>query len=133
MVGDNGIQLSGGQKQRVAIARAILKDPRILLLDEATSALDVKSEQMVQEALERMMANRTTILVSHRLTTVRNADMIAVMHRGSIVEKGWCFCRYGHKFYHPIKLLNIADFHCCSFHQVHTLNFLRIKVEHIPD
>ncbi|KAH7676294.1 Xenobiotic-transporting ATPase protein, partial [Dioscorea alata] len=88
IVGDNGIQLSGGQKQRVAIARAILKDPRILLLDEATSALDVKSEQLVQEALERMMANRTTILVAHRLTTVRNADMIAVMHRGSIVEKG---------------------------------------------
>lgn len=88
MVGEHGVQLSGGQKQRVAIARAILKDPRILLLDEATSALDAESERVVQEALDRVMVNRTTVLVAHRLTTVRNADMIAVIEKGKIVEKG---------------------------------------------
>lgn len=87
-VGEHGTQLSGGQKQRVAIARAILKDPRILLLDEATSALDSESERIVQEALDRIMVNRTTVVVAHRLSTVRNADMIAVVHRGKIVEKG---------------------------------------------
>ncbi|KAF8042949.1 hypothetical protein BT93_A1322 [Corymbia citriodora subsp. variegata] len=88
MVGDHGTQLSGGQKQRVAIARAILKDPRILLLDEATSALDAESERIVQEALDRIMGNRTTVIVAHRLSTVRNANMIAVIHRGKMVEKG---------------------------------------------
>ncbi|PKI64268.1 hypothetical protein CRG98_015341 [Punica granatum] len=88
MVGEHGTQLSGGQKQRIAIARAILKNPKILLLDEATIALDAESERTVQDALDRVMENRTTIVVALRLTTIRNANIIAVVHKGKFVEQG---------------------------------------------
>jgi ATP-binding cassette subfamily B (MDR/TAP) protein 1 len=87
-VGDQGIQLSGGQKQRVAIARSLLRNPTILLLDEATSALDTQSERVVQEALDSLMAERTTIMIAHRLSTVRKATNIIVMDEGSIIEQG---------------------------------------------
>lgn len=87
-VGDSGGKLSGGQKQRISIARAVLKNPPIMILDEATSALDTESERLVQEALENMMKNRTSIVIAHRLSTIQKADQIAVMHQGEIVETG---------------------------------------------
>lgn len=87
-VGERGVQLSGGQRQRVAIARAVLKNIEILLLDEATSALDVESERIVQQALDRLMKNRTTVMVAHRLSTIKNADEISVLQDGKIIEQG---------------------------------------------
>jgi subfamily B ATP-binding cassette protein MsbA len=87
-IGADGIQLSGGQRQRIAIARALLKNAPILILDEATSALDAESEQLVQRGLARLMADRTTLVIAHRLTTVERADRVVVLDDGRIVEHG---------------------------------------------
>ena len=88
MVGDGGDTLSGGQKQRISIARAILKNPPILLLDEATSALDTESEKLVQDALNNLLKNRTSMVIAHRLSTIQNADEILVLQEGKITERG---------------------------------------------
>ncbi len=87
-IGDSGNRLSGGQKQRLNIARAILKNPPVMVMDEATSALDTESEKLVQDALDKLMVNRTSVVIAHRLSTIKNADKIIVMHRGEIVEMG---------------------------------------------
>lgn len=88
IVGDRGIRLSGGQKQRVAIARAILRDPRILILDEATSSLDAESEHLVQDALNKLMEGRTSVIIAHRLATIINVDKIYVLNEGTVIEEG---------------------------------------------
>ena len=87
-MGEKGFALSGGERQRIAIARAILRNPPILILDEATSALDTVTEKLVQDAINRLMANRTTFAIAHRLSTIRDADLILVMREGEIVERG---------------------------------------------
>jgi subfamily B ATP-binding cassette protein MsbA len=88
IIGERGIKLSGGQRQRLTIARALLKDPQIMIFDEATSALDNESEILVQEAIERLMINRTTFVIAHRLSTIRNATKILVLDRGKIIQQG---------------------------------------------
>lgn len=88
VIGDSGNKLSGGQKQRLAIARAVLKNPPVMILDEATSALDTESEKLVQDALHKMMQNRTSLVIAHRLSTIKSADEIVVLDKGNVLERG---------------------------------------------
>jgi subfamily B ATP-binding cassette protein MsbA len=88
VVGERGVKLSGGQRQRIAIARAVLKDPAVLVLDEATSSLDTESEQLIEDALERLLVGRTTLIIAHRLSTVRRADRLLVIDQGRVAEEG---------------------------------------------
>src|SRR6266511_2671407 len=88
VVGERGVKLSVGEKQRLSIARALLKDPPILILDEATASVDTATERLIQEALERLMANRTSFVIAHRLSTIRRADQILVLRQGQIIERG---------------------------------------------
>jgi subfamily B ATP-binding cassette protein MsbA len=110
IVGEKGVNLSGGQRQRLAIARAILKNPKILMLDEATSALDTESERLVQEALERLMVDKTTFIVAHRLSTIQRANRIIVLNKGRIVEQGDHLTLMEQKgLYHYLYTLRLAE------------------------
>jgi ABC-type multidrug transport system fused ATPase/permease subunit len=111
LVGDRGVKLSGGQRQRIAIARAILADPAVLILDEATSSLDSESEHQVQQALDELMRDRTSIIIAHRLSTVRKADQILVLNDGQVVETGTheSLADQPHGIYAMLSKLQFAD------------------------
>jgi ATP-binding cassette, subfamily B, bacterial MsbA len=115
-IGDRGVKLSGGQKQRLSIARAVLKNPPILILDEATSALDTESEKLVQDALNNLMKNRTSLVIAHRLSTIQNADEILVVQDGKIVERGNHF-----------ELLNIKG----VYYKLHSLQVKRSTTQEV--